>query len=111
MSEMKWFSVRMLLESVLPHEANAGDVLYEDRIILVLAETEEEAKSKGERIGRTARGEYKNQYGETVKWEFREVVDVIQLLDGSVADGTEVYWSFLGEEEVKQLRKAYHLPE
>ena len=111
MSEKKWFSVRMVLECRFSDDTLPADALYEDRLIVLRANDEQEAKSKGEEIGKASKHEYKNQYGETVLWEFREVLEVLQLFDDSIKDGTEVFWDLIGGEEFKRLRKAYGLPE
>ncbi len=108
MSEPRWFSVRLLLERRFSNDVPPSDALYEDRIIILRANDEDEAKSKGEQMGKASSGDYKNVYDETVIWEFREVLDVIQLTAESIKDGTEVYYDLIGEEEVRRLRKAYH---
>lgn len=100
----------MILESIHPDATIPIDTVYEERIVVLRANDEDEAKSKGEEIGRASKEEYQNKDGETVIWEFREVLDVLQLFDDPIKDGTEVYWSFLGEEELKR-RLAYRLPE
>ena len=103
--EAIWFSVRLIFESLHPDE-NSGERLFEDRIILVRAVTEEEAQEKAEAFGKAAKEDYKNVHGKRVQWVFKEILDVVYLpWEDNIGDGSEVYYAFLTEKRLEQLRQ------
>ena len=97
---MPWFSVRYFSECVLD---NAED-LYEDAILLIHADDETAARTRGEASARRSNHSYANATGEDVRWEFREVLDVKQLFDDEIHDGSEIYYAFLTRAQLKNLR-------
>lgn len=100
----KWFSVRLLLESV--HRGQNGPrKLFEDRIVLVKSMSLEAAREKAESICKQKAEEYENPYGEVVSWQFREILDAKELVDETIRDGIEVYYNHINESEVDQLRR------
>ncbi len=99
---MPWFAVRYFSECVLD---NAED-LYEDSILLIHAEDEAEALAKGKVSARESNHSYANSRGEDVRWEFREVLDVKQLFDDEIHDGSEVYQALLTRAELEHVRAA-----
>ena len=46
-------------------------------------------------------------HGKTVRWIFREVLDVKQLFDAHLKEGSEVYFDFLRVKEVNQIRRMF----
>jgi hypothetical protein len=88
-----WFAARLLLESVHPEEPDVEKV-FEDRIIVLRARSEDEALEKARKFGKASRQEYKNEYGKTVIWELREILDVVELFDETLEDGSEVTTQF-----------------
>jgi hypothetical protein len=101
-----WFAARLLLESVHPEEPDVEKV-FEDRIIVLRARSEDEALEKARKFGKASRQEYKNEYGKTVIWELREILDVVELFDETLEDGSEVYYSILGEEKAKSVQSMF----
>ncbi len=106
MNRPKWFAARMILEAVHPEEP-PGDRLYEDRVILVKADDEHQARLRAGRLGEASRQHYKNEYGGTVVWQFKELLDVVELFDETIADGTEVYYSLIGEVGLGHIRSLF----
>src|SRR5436309_680118 len=110
--QQKWFAACLLMESLVD-SGPPKEKLFEEKIVLVRASTDADAAEKAERFGRDAEQEYLNADGETVKWVFRELLDLKELFDEAVGDGTEVYYAFLGDDEVVQrqrmLRAGEHL--
>lgn len=102
--EEKWFSVRLLVESVHPGE-RAAEQLFEDRIVLVKSATLEMARQKAEAFAKQSDLKYKNPYGEKVIWRFREILDAKELLDDTLFDGVEVYYTHLREAEIEQVHR------
>jgi hypothetical protein len=95
-----WFAVNLLFESIHPdHPEN--EFLWEERIILVRADTEEQARREGERLGKCEEQEYTAATGDLVRWVFRQVESVraIETLD----HGTELFSRFLSRQEVESL--------
>lgn len=103
--DSSWFGARILLAAEHPDEA-AADTLFEERIVLIRAATDEAAREKAVRLGKAAEEAYENPDGKTVKWGFREVLDVKPLFDDVIGDGSEVYYSLLAEHDVEPLRRA-----
>jgi len=64
--------------------------LYSEVTVLVESASLEEAEEKARRLGRDREVSYLNERGETIKWTLRHVVDTAAV-DGSLADGTEIY--------------------
>lgn len=99
----RWFAVRLLSESSIAQDP-AAEPLFEDTLVLLRATNEEAAQRRGEEYGRAAEHEYENEAREVVRWEFREVLDVQEVLDEEVTDGTEVYYRLLGPRELSAIR-------
>jgi Domain of unknown function (DUF4288) len=100
----RWFSVRLLFEST--HLGRGGaPALFEDRMLLVRAESIEAAKGKAEAIARRSGEGYRAASGDEVVWRFEEVLDAKEVLDEAIADGTEIYYSHIRGAEVDQLRR------
>jgi hypothetical protein len=105
--DLAWFAARIVLESQHPDEDEApGDKLYEERIILIRAPSEEAAHEKAVRFGEDSREEYKNSYGRTVIWAFKELLDVKPIFDDVIQDGTEIYAAFLAHPELERVRQS-----
>jgi hypothetical protein len=104
--ESIWFGVRMVFQCLGPNEGSR-DRLYEERIILVKAATEEEARVKAERFGKASEHEYRNVDGKRIVWRFKKILDVACLSwETAIADGSEVYYALLDEKRFRQLESA-----
>ncbi len=99
---MGWFGVRIVLECVIPDDA--AKKVFEDKVIVVSASSEQEAESRGRQFGREAEHQYANSDGQPVSWVFREVLDVCSLSDDGLRDGSEVYYHFVGEADLDAIR-------
>lgn len=99
------YAVKLLFESVHSGEPNPSkidehyeenhDTLFEESIILVKANTLEEAHELGEKIALQSEDTYDNMYDVQVTWKFRKVLHVFELNDTSFETGTELYARFL----------------
>lgn len=103
--ELSWYAVRFLLENLHPEEPGCSQ-FFEERIIVVKAADEDAARAKTVEHARSQEHEYQNAFGKPVQVVFREVLDVQDILDGEIADLTEVYYHFLNAEEVDQVRRS-----
>lgn len=75
---------------------------FEDRIILVRARDEREAQERGEGFAA--------DYEKTSSWVVRKIVDVSEILDRDLGDGTEIYSAFVGREWADVLMKGGDSP-
>lgn len=86
---------RSFYVAVILHEASvsAPDYrpLYSETFVLIEAGSVEEAREKAQSHGRSDEVRYENQFGETVTWSLRRVVDVNSILDDDLVDGAELY--------------------
>ncbi len=108
---MSWFAARMLFESThQPHPS--PDPLFEDRIVLLQAASEEKARRKADELGQDVEREetFQSVEGNEVTWRFKGVLDLKALLDEEIRDGTEVYYAFLDREDAERLRHALSQP-
>jgi hypothetical protein len=97
-----WFAVNQLFESV--HDGRpAADALWEERVVLVQAADEAEARRRGEILGRAEEHEYRSATGDQVRWTFRQVERVYPIDAEVLEDGTEVFARFLRSCEVESL--------
>ncbi|MFF4101922.1 DUF4288 domain-containing protein [Streptomyces sp. NPDC001903] len=65
--------------------------LYRESFVLLTAGTEDEARSKARSHGEGMETSYRNEKGELITWTFRQLVDVAEVPDERVGDGTELY--------------------
>ncbi|CAH2466810.1 MULTISPECIES: DUF4288 domain-containing protein [Bacillus cereus group] len=115
------YAVKLLFESVHSGEPNPSkidehyeenhDTLFEESIILVKANSLEEAHELGEKIALQSEDTYDNMYDVQVTWKFRKVLHVFELNDTSFETGTELYARFLHvkkNETVDTVVKQYY---
>jgi hypothetical protein len=103
--EASWWSVRMVVE--LPVKAGLPDdqlsfPKFEDRIILLKAADRDDARAKGE--------SFAADYAQTSSWKVRKIVDVREILDRELVDGSEVYSAFIAREWADALIKGGNSP-
>ena len=64
--------------------------LYEECFLVVRAKSDEEARERAMQLV-SAPHSYKNQYGATITWSFKEIERVQSVLSDELADGKELY--------------------
>ncbi|MET1257614.1 DUF4288 domain-containing protein [Aliikangiella maris] len=92
-----YYSVCMFFKS---ERTDKREPLWEERIVLVSALSEEEAMEKATR-NCERESEFKTEMGTQIKWQFHSIERVILLDD--LSDGTELFSRFLSEHEAKSL--------
>ncbi len=99
------YSVSLLFHTS-PSDDPQTHQLWEDRILLISADSDEEAKEKAEAIGRKHEFEYMNALGfmVTVKLERAESAC---LIDGELLDGCELFSRFLSDTEARSILKPF----
>lgn len=101
-----WYSVRLVSRS-LPDEARlAHPLLFEDRIILVRARSDEQARIKALESARREDTSVETVSGRRVRWQTDEVLEVCTLLDDVISDGSEVYHAYLSESALEEVRQS-----
>jgi len=65
--------------------------LYEETVMLVEAESIDEAFNKTEMLAKENHLAYLNINGETVRWSLEQIVDVVPILADVLQNGTEIY--------------------
>jgi hypothetical protein len=102
------YAVRLLFEATHPNESSPSQ-MWEERIVVMHAIDEAHAEQLARGLPESNRVEYKNAADDRVAWELTDVVDVVQLLDPVVGDGTEVYYALHNRKSVEALRRAFRL--
>ena len=99
---MKWYSVKLLYRFTVTGEPDDLDEYYsddkeifEETVMLVLADSFEDAYKKAEETARARSDSFVNRYDQQVKYKFAESLDCYCLGD-SITDGTEVYSAIKG---------------
>ncbi|MFF3619333.1 DUF4288 domain-containing protein [Streptomyces sp. NPDC002467] len=81
--------------AVLPCETSADSndhaPLYQESFVLLTAADEARAREKAEVHGKGLETSYENEAGELITWRPRHVVDVGEVLDERLTDGSELY--------------------
>lgn len=99
-----WYSASLLLKRIHPRAAVGTDeALWEESIVLIEANSEDEAREEAERLGGKENQSFQAVSGEEVRWEFVRVTAIHELLDESLKNGTEVFSRFLRDAEAKTL--------
>jgi hypothetical protein len=101
-----WFaaSVFYQYDEELPAGENA---LWEEVIILVEANSQDEAKSLAARHAKMAEVGYEVVNGKRLQRKFDTVVDVFEIPDKELVSGVELYSRFLKESEASSLKTKF----
>ena len=87
---MPWFGVKVLRRATHGDSPPSED-LYEESVILVIADDAEAAAERAREFAQKETGSYRNVYGELVTWRLDRVFEPFQIWDFELADGLEVY--------------------
>lgn len=99
---MCWFSASLLFRSV--HNGIASDDdLWEERIVLINADSEENANKECLRIGKSEEHEYLVSSDSSVRWRFIQVERVCEIDGDIMVDGLEVFSRYLRNSEVESI--------
>src|SRR4030081_3211863 len=92
--EQSWWAIRVVVEVLYEDRALSE---FEDRIILVKAHDQRKAQEKGEAFAA--------DYEKSSSWIVRKIVDLFQISDRELGDGTEIYSAFIDREWADVLMK------
>jgi hypothetical protein len=102
-----WFAVNVLFEGVHvgrpPQES-----LWEERLLLIEADSETEAQQQAETRGRADQHQYTSATGDLIDWQFRQVERVYAIEGIALESGTELFSRFLKPSEVESLLTSFH---
>ncbi len=99
-STWKWFAVKLLYEGVISGEPSPETIdqnysrdfkNFEESIILVKAQSFDQAYSIAEKKAKEAEIDYQNPYDESVHWQLIKALDAFWLFDDELVSGTELY--------------------
>ena len=94
-----YYSVNLMYRS---ERGDSQSPLWEERIILVSAIDEDEAKDKAEKHARENESEFTAADGVNIKWVFYQIERVFPI-DGDIEDGVELFSRFLRQSEAESL--------
>lgn len=81
--------------AVILYEAQSDapnyEPLYEESFVLIGASTEDEAKGKAAIHAQGQLSSYQNEFGETITWNVKQIIDVCPVLTNTFEDGSELY--------------------
>ena len=93
----EYYSAVVIFASDSP--AAAYEPLYEEVVVLISAESEEQATEKAISYGKSHEHSYQNCYGETISVSFKRLVAVKELLDElkDFDKGVEVHYRYFDD--------------
>jgi hypothetical protein len=99
-----WYGASLVFEATHDLES-VPTTLWEERVVLVLANDEDQARALAEQIGTESEHEYQvdSPTPHTLRWRFRSLQSVYEILADAPAHGTEVFSRLLGAEKVAIL--------
>ena len=87
----RYYAVVILNELSSPSPNHT--TLYEEEIVMIMADSENDARVRAINNAKAQEDSYQNQYGETITHKFRVIKD-IQLMPLGLESGTTVYSRF-----------------
>jgi hypothetical protein len=100
-----WFSANILLRCDIGGETS-NDCLWQENIVLCLANSLEDAGKKAREAAYSLENEYRSINGELVRWCFDGILNIYQLEDDVIKDNCVVFSRHLTKDEVLSLRKS-----
>jgi len=85
-----WYAAKLLFESSVDDGSKESPLLEESTRVL-LADSVETAEAKALAIGHAAEHSYLNESGQSVKWAFVSILELQDLCETELLDGTEVF--------------------
>lgn len=96
-----WYSVSVLLKAVAVNRSNKT-MLWEEIILLLEAETDEDAVALAEPMGRMREHGYVSAEGDTIHWRFQQVLSVCEI-GNDLDSGKELFSRYLRDSTVQSL--------
>jgi len=90
----RWYTAECVYKSIHIGEEPTHEKLGEYRIFLIRAEDDEHALEKALSVAKQREHSFQNTYGATVNWVLESVINVVEVIDGDLRDGCEIYYKF-----------------
>jgi hypothetical protein len=100
---LSWYSARLLYEFVHDPPDPKPKPLFEESLIVFRATKSEDPIEKLNQLARASEDNYEAAAGNHVYYTFREVLEVQEIMDRKIADGTEVFYRFWRNPGVRAL--------
>ena len=97
-----WYAASLLFESVHNGQPQPN-ALWEEKIVLVKANSEEDARRQADEFGKIEEHSYTSADGDQVHWTYRRVERVYEIDAQTLRSGTELFSRFLRGSEVASL--------
>ena len=112
---MRWYSARMLFESVNDPPDPKPHPLFEESIVVFQADERDAIPAKLDELARGGEIEFQAMAGNQVRWVFREVLEVQEIMTNKsrLEDRIEVYfrwWHNPGPRAFKMMRETHEEP-
>jgi len=101
---MSWYTAECLFRSVLRGRPAKSMQLLEHRYFLLKAADDQSAKNNARELANKKQHSYLNADGIKVEWILEKVVDVEEIIDKHLSEGTEVFHKY-SNRRVKKARK------
>ena len=89
-----WYAARLLYESVVDDRLKNGEKLFEEKVLLFQCPKREEVLPRLHAIAVEHETDFANLEGNRVTWTFRETLEVQEIIDRNIDDGTEILFRF-----------------
>ncbi len=112
---MNWYSARLLYEWVL-YESQGGERLpqeeddpnFEERLVVFRCRKGEDVVAKLKTVAKDYEDQYEAAAGNWVEQQFREILEIQDVMAHKITDGTEVFYRFWhapDEHDFERLRE------
>jgi hypothetical protein len=89
-----WYAVRALYRADHGRkDASSVRTLLEESVLLFKS-TPSCMAAKGRQVAKQRQHSYRNVYGEMVGWKLHRVLEIIEVVDQAITEGSEVYHRF-----------------
>ena len=99
---MSWYVASLLFEAIHSDPSSAENV-WEERLILLSADSAGIADELAQKIGSESGVAYAGQGDDRIMWKFRRVERIFTLLEPELRNGVEIFSRFLRASEVRSL--------
>jgi hypothetical protein len=101
---MNWYTAECSFRSVLRGKPAKSTQLLEHRYFLLKAADDKSAKTNALELAKKKQHSYLNADGTKVEWVLEKVIDVKEIVDKELSEGTEVFHKY-SNRRVKKAKK------
>ena len=89
-----WYAVRALYRSDVEHKGASSVRTLLEESVLLFKSTPSSVAAKGHQVAKQRQHSYRNVYGEMVSWKLHQVLEIVEVVDQPITEGSEVYHRF-----------------